>query len=242
MTTPRFYVSSDALRSGGLCIEGEDHHHASRVLRMKKGDMVLLMDGKGCVGHGKVSAIDAACMRVEVAYISDVPQERPRLHLFQGLPHGSKMDDVVHWGVELGAASLVPFLSSRTGSVDAPQTRRLVRWRRIAREAARVAGRAYIPEIEAVNAWPQAMEGLRRMDMALFADEKGGCRPAEALVNANPLDLGLVVGPEGGFSAAEREELLALGAHPVTLGASVMRTETAGMVLLAAVRCRYGLL
>jgi 16S rRNA (uracil1498-N3)-methyltransferase len=152
------------------------------------------------------------------------------------------MDDVVHWAVELGAASLVPFLSSRTGPVGAPHQRRLDRWRRIALEAARVAGRAYLPEIDTVKTWEQAMGSVRRMDLLVFADEEGGQRPAQVLTGTDPLDLGLIVGPEGGFTAPERKELAALGALPVTLGANILRTETAGMVLLAAVRCCYGLL
>jgi 16S rRNA (uracil1498-N3)-methyltransferase len=242
LTTPRFYVSAEALRTGSLSIEGQDHHHASRVLRIRAGETVMIMDGRGRIGHGEVVAVDATCTRVCVTDIASVAEERPRLHLFQGLPHGNKMDDVVRWGVELGAASLVPFLSSRTGPGAAPQPRRLDRWRRIAQEAARVAGRAYLAEIDDAKTWRETMERVRRMDVALFADEEGDRRPAQALVDSGALDIGLLVGPEGGFAAAEREELAALGALPVTLGANILRTETAGMVLLTAVRCFYGLL
>jgi len=242
LTTARFYIPSDALQAGRVSLEGEDHHHASRVLRMKSGEIVVLLDGKGTVGHGTVLAIDSTHTMIEIESTRKESEPRPLLHLFQGLPHGTKMDDVVHWGVELGAASLVPFLSSRTGSVDAPLERRVRRWSRIALEASRVAGRAYLPEVTEVKTWQEAVDHLRGMDTVVFADEAGGERPAKALSEPRPDQLGLVVGPEGGFTDAERESLAQVGAIAVTLGDTVLRTETAGMVLLAAVRCYYGLL
>lgn len=242
MTTARFYVSEQALLSGRLTLEGGEHHHASRVLRMRVGDSVILMDGRGRTGRGTIEGFTPASTSVVVAETSCVEEERPRLHLLQGLPHGSKMDDVVQLGVETGAASLLPFLTSRSRQPRAPLAEKAARWRRIAVEAARVAGRPFLPEVGDVRGWDEALRMLRGMDAALFADETGGERPASALGGGSPEDVALVIGPEGGFTREERESLLAAGARPVTLGRNVLRAETAGAVLLAAVRCHYGML
>ena len=80
------------------------------------------------------------------------------------------------------------------------------------------------------------------MDASLYADQERGKRPSEALEDGFSKDLALLVGPEGSFTAEEREGLSRLGASPVTLGRSILRTETAGLVLVAAVRCHFGLL
>jgi 16S rRNA (uracil1498-N3)-methyltransferase len=209
---------------------------------MKSGESVLLLDGKGSVARGAVIEIDRTHTLVEIDSTSHTAETRPRLHLFQGLPHGAKMDDVVYWSVELGAASLVPFRSTRTRDTDASLHRRLERWRRIAVEASRVAGRLYLAEVAAVKTWQEAVSQLCGMELVLLADEAGGVRPAHALADKSPDELALVIGPEGGFSDAEREDLAAAGALPVTLGENVLRTQTAGMVLLAAVKCHFELL
>jgi 16S rRNA (uracil1498-N3)-methyltransferase len=242
LTTARFYVSEQALLAGRLTLEGDEHHHASRVLRMRAGESVVLLDGRGGSGHGTIEEITPTHTLVVVNDSAHVIEELPKMHLFQGLPHGSKMDEVVQRGVELGAASLHPFATSRSRVPDASLARKVERWRRIALEASRVAGRAYLPEIAEIKSWDEAMRHLRNMDAALFADEAGGVRPASALAEERPAELALVVGPEGGFTHKERESMFGAGARPVTLGSNVLRTETAGMVLLAAVRCRYDLL
>lgn len=242
MTTARFYVTEEALRAGRISLQGPEHHHASRVLRMRVGEKVLLLDGNGRLGHGTIREMTAESTSISVEDTASAEEELPRLHLFQGLPQGSKMDQVVQWGTELGAASLVPFESSRSLRRDAPGDGRVGRWRRIAMEASRLAGRPFLPRVDAVVGWEKMLELLKDMDSALFADEAGGRRATEALDGIFPRDLALVIGPEGGLSGEERESLCAAGAQAVTLGSNVLRTETAGMVLLAAVRCHYGLL
>ncbi len=242
MTIARFYVSTTALDSGRLALEGAEHHHASRVLRMRVGEKVVLLDGRGSVAAGTVEEIRSDCTWVTVESVARVMEERPRMHLFQAVPQGSRMDGVVHWSVELGAASLRPFISSRTAAARAPAARRLERWRRIALEASRVAGRPYLLKVEEIADWGKLLLSLAGMEAALYADETGGVRPEEALSADDPADLALVVGPEGGFSDGERNDLAGAGARAVTLGDNVLRAESAGMVLLAAARCRYGLL
>ena len=242
MTTAKVYVPSGSLSSGQLSIEGEEHHHLSRVLRMRKGQPVTLLDGHGGVGRGSIGELAPAYTLVVIESVRRVEEERPRLHIFQALPRGAKMDHVVQWSVGLGAASVTPFSCSRSRAVDDALEKRIIRWRKIAVESSRVAGRPYLPLIRQALHWEEAMDELRGLDAVLYADERGGDRPGQALSGIAPGDLGLVIGPEGGFADAEREDLIKVEGSAVTLGDIVLRTETAGLVLMAAVRCHYGLL
>jgi 16S rRNA (uracil1498-N3)-methyltransferase len=243
LTTARFYVDSAALLEGQLILEGADHHHLSRVLRMHDGQFLQLMDGKGAIARGKILEISRACTSVMVEEVRLVEEERPLLKLFQALPQGRKMDSVVQWSAELGAAVVTPFACSRSHVLDVSVEKRFERWCRIAMESSRVAGRPYLPEISKARGWDEVLYELADVEVVLVADEVGGARPHDALGDAMvPEAVGLVIGPEGGFTQVEREDLLAGGALPVSLGDTVLRTETAGMVLMAAVRCRYGLL
>ena len=242
MTTARAYVDPGSLCVGRLTLDGEEHHHLSRVLRMRKGQPVIILDGRGGRGKAAIAEVTSTRTLVEVTEVATVGEERPRLHLLQALPRGSKMDRVVKWGVELGAATIGSFSSQRSIPVDEALARRVQRWRKIALESSRVAGRPYLPRINPPRSWSGVLEAVRGIEAAIFADEAGGSRPAEVLRDSAPDDLGLIIGPEGGFTDEERGDLEALGAMAVTLGETILRTETAGLVLLAAVRCHYELL
>lgn len=242
MTTAKFYVDPAAFGGGQLRLDGAYHHHLSRVLRMRTGQSLQLMDGTGGVASGSILEISSHSTLIQVEGVCTVEEERPRLMLFQALPQGNKMDAVVQWGVELGAAAINPFACSRSRTLDHSVNDRHERWCRIALESSRVAGRPYLPEIGNACSWTELVEEIGKMEVALVADEAGGDRPGVALHGEDPVEVGLVIGPEGGFSTTERRDLLARGARPVTLGQTVLRTETAGMVLMVAVRCHFGLL
>ncbi len=242
MTTARFYVSPTASLKGRLTLVGAEHHHISRVLRMRTGQAVQLLDGKGNIGHGILLEITSAHTVVMVEGSCRVQEERPRLCLFQALPQGTKMDSVVQWSVELGAAVVAPFACTRSRVLDSALEKRVDRWRKIALESSRVAGRPFLPEVRKARSWDDALRELAAMKSAIFADEAGGVKPSVVLDGPLPDELGLMIGPEGGFCDEEREELVGSGIRPVTLGSTLLRTETAGLVLLAAVRCHYGML
>lgn len=241
MTTAKFYIDPSAFSAGQLRLDGAYHHHLSRVLRMRAGQSLQLMDGMGGMADGSILEISSSYTSILVGEVRRVEEERPRMILFQALPQGKKMDAVVQWSVELGAASVIPFACSRSRPLDDNVNGRHQRWCKIASESSRVAGRPYLPEIGKACDWTELLEKIENAEMALVADEAGGERPSAVLDGKDPDKVGLVIGPEGGFSTEERKDLYAF-AMPVTLGQTVLRTETAGMVLLAAVKCHFGLL
>lgn len=241
MTLAKVYVPPQDLGEGRLALDGDDHHHLARVLRMRPGERVVVLDGRGGVGAARIVEMTRSLTTLHIASITRREEERPRLHLFQALPAGRKMETVLQAGVELGAHAIVPFASRRSRELKADAAR-VERWNKLALESSRLAGRAFLPVIEEPASWERALEMLGSLDAVLYADEAGGERPGEALGGRAPCDLALVVGPEGGFTDDERGLLAALGASAVTLGGNILRTETAGLVLLAAARCHYGLL
>jgi 16S rRNA (uracil1498-N3)-methyltransferase len=209
---------------------------------MRPGDRVEVLDGEGRVGAASIAEITARDTTLQIVSITCLKEETPRLHLFQALPAGRKIEPALQTCVELGAHAITPFSSRRSRGLGTADPSRMARWRKLALESSRLAGRAYLPVIEEPLTWEKTLKAMRGLDVVIFADETGGDRPCDALRDAVPADLALAIGPEGGFCDEERDDLDAIGALPVTLGGNILRTETAGHVLLAAVRCHYGML
>ncbi|MBC7230192.1 MAG: 16S rRNA (uracil(1498)-N(3))-methyltransferase [Actinobacteria bacterium] len=242
MTIPRFFVTARDLTRERVVLSGADHHHLSRVLRAKVGDEVRIQDGCGGTARALIVGIGREATDLEVTERWREEEERPRLHLFQALLKGARMDLVVEAAAELGVSCVAPFACRRSRALSEETERRVERWRAICLQSSRVAGRLYLPEVFHPLPWEEMLGSLSSFDRVLFADEQGGERPAEALEGTGWGEVALVVGPEGGFEDTERDELRARGARPVSLGPYVLRAEYAGMVLVAAARCACGLL
>jgi 16S rRNA (uracil1498-N3)-methyltransferase len=242
LTVPKFYISSQQPHEGRLVLKGENHHHLSRVLRLQKEDEVEVLDGEGLVARGRVAEITFSRAVIDVSNYDNLEEEKPRMHLYQALPQGKKMDEVIQRCVELGIHAIHPFACARSRSLDFVDENKLRRWKKIAVESSRTAGRAHLPRVDEAKGWGVMIEGLARMDLVIMADEEGGEKPSRALQGTHPDDLGLIIGPEGGFTDREREDLAGAGAKAVTLGLLILRTEAAGAVLVAAARCHLGLL
>ncbi len=240
---PRITLSSDRLAGELVYLNREDFHHLARSLRVRQGDVVDLGDGQGLTVRARVNAIFRDHMDLLVEEREFLSRARPSLSLFQGIAKGSKLDAVIRQNVELGADHITPFISGFTvpeGGMAAGN--RLERLRKIAGEAAKQCRRVYAPEVLEVADMDAVLKELADFPVALVAWERGEKRAAEILPREAPDRLALIVGPEGGFSEHEVDELRLAGACTVTLGSNVLRTETAGLVLQAAVRCHYGLL
>lgn len=240
MTTPRIYIPPDLCLLDSLEITGNNYHYLVRVFRVKRGHKIVLLDGQGTKCEGWVEELGKNYVRIRVALREREEMEVPRFHLFQAIPQGRKMEEVIRRTVELGIHALRPFKSSRT--LLPVREERHERWEKVGMEASRTAGRAYLPLIMPILTWEDLLAEIGRMSLVLLADEMEGMRVEEALGRMTPEDVGLLVGPEGGFSLREKEEMVSAGALPVSLGKNILRTESAGAVLLTLVRHHYGFL
>ena len=228
---------------GRVTFDAAETRHLGRVLRLGPGDLVTAVDRRGKLWQVRLIEVSPRSATGVVLGGDEAGRESPlRLTLVQGVPKGDKMDAVVRMATELGAALIVPVLTSRT--VIRPPARgwtsRVTRWQRIAEEATKQCGRAVVPSVEApapLASWIAA-PGDPGLLVCLWEEADaplGGALPPPPVATAT-----LVVGPEGGLAADEVCDLRAIGAVVAGVGPRILRTETAGPVGLALLQARYG--
>ncbi len=232
---PHILISPADISNNSVTIRGSEAHHLVRVLRVEAGDPLFLFDGAGTSYKARCESVDSAAPSVRAAITEKtVSQRATTIHLFQGLPKGSKFDYVIEKAVELGVDGLIPFLSDKNiiKLTPAQNTSKLKRWENLAKAAAKQSGRATLPHMESARSFNE-LEARLKTGLTLFLDT------AEKKTTFKTVDLkkakliNIVVGPESDFTAAERALLFKWGAVPVTLGPRVLRTETAGLVALS---------
>ena len=162
-----------------------------------------------------------------------------RIYLFQGLPKQEKMEWIVQKSVELGAYQIVPVSMKRcVVKLDAKKAAEEAGndGRKFPESAAKQSGRSVIPEVIPVCTFKEALEQAKQLDVILVPYECAeGMKETKALLEKiwPGQSVGIFIGPEGGFEEAEIEQALAAGAHTITLGKRILRTETAGLTTLS---------
>ena len=236
-STKRLVVDPDRIDGDRALITGGDYHHLKRVMRRALGDAVELADGVGGTYVGKIVADTGHAMTIEIhQVVRDIEHSRPRLTLVYGLARSGRTELVLQKATELGVDRFVPAVCER--SVARPQqiAKKLQRWQEVARQAARQCGRTHLPTIEPLAPLPTTLS-LDGVDLGLIAHgaaEVGLAAHAEA-IRRSTREVLLLVGPEGGFTPRELEQARRAGFAPVSLGSSILRTETAAIALLSIV-------
>lgn len=213
------------------------------VLRKGPGDDLEVFDGSGQVAAARITSVDRKTVYVSLSMPRRVPPPAVSIHLYQALPKTGKMEWIIQKATELGARRIVPVRTAHAvprWSGD-QAARKVDRWRSVAREAARQCGSAWIPEIAAVADLADAVGAAGVPGVMLLADLRPQARPLKEVLaefrSSPPAAVGLVVGPEGDFSAAETDLMTSAGWIPVRLGRRVLRTETAALYIVGA--CAY---
>ena len=242
---PRFFVAPEKIKNGFVYIVGQDAIHISKVLRLGEGEQILVLDG--CGNSYQAVIKNAGREQVVCAVTGELPPASPsgpRLTLIQGLPKGEKMDLIVEKSTELGVSRVIPLVCERAVvklEGDKPYRRR-ERWQRIAREASKQCRRPDIPEIDLPAGWEQVLPGLDRRAVALMPWEEENVVTLKSFLRENtPQEqICVFIGPEGGFAPGEVGRARAHGVRTVTLGPRILRTETAGLAVLAMVMYQWG--
>lgn len=235
----RFFIEHSQIQNGRLYVEGPDVNHIRNVLRMKPGDQVMVSDGEGTQYLCALESFADGQVWFEIVDAWKENRElSSKLYLFQGLPKGDKMELIIQKATELGVYELVPVATARTVvKLDAKKAeKKLARWNAIAESAAKQSGRSMLPRVREVRTFSEALASARELDVLLIPYEKAEGMEAtrQAIEGIRPgQSVGIFIGPEGGFEEAEVEQAVALGAAPVTLGRRILRTETAGFVVLS---------
>ena len=205
----------------------EDARHAAKVLRLRPGDEIVALDGKGGRSRARLKEDGS------VELLETLPSNEPRLRLtvYQGVPKADKLELLAQKLTELGVTRLVPVEMERS----VRHFEKVERLRRIAREAAKQCRRALPMEITEPMPWPKAVLDMRARERLVAPWEEATDGRLTALPPCN--DIGLLIGPEGGISAREIAES---GAKTVTLGARILRTETAALAATAIIMAIMG--
>ncbi|MDR1002196.1 MAG: 16S rRNA (uracil(1498)-N(3))-methyltransferase [Oscillospiraceae bacterium] len=240
---PRFFVNSSDIQGDFITISGDDASHITKSLRMKAGQSVTVCDTRNTDYICTISEIGAGSVFLHIES-RERTQSEPHVSvtLYQGYPKGDKLEFITEKAVELGAMEVVPVVTAR--SVARPDRKsaekKHERLCRHALEAAKQCGRGIIPKISLPVKFSAIGDLLGRHDLLIFCYEGGGRPLSKVMGGSSASDIGVIIGPEGGFDPSEAETLASLGAVTVSLGSRILRTETAALAALTAVMFARG--
>jgi 16S rRNA (uracil1498-N3)-methyltransferase len=239
----RFAIAPDRIVDGRVTFDALESRHLTRALRLKPGDTVIANDGSGQDYTVRLDSVGARATGTVVGVAVRGVESPLAITLVQGVPKGDKMEAIVRAATELGVARVQPVVTARTvvrlggGAAVA----RVERWQRVAREASKQCGRAVVPDIAPPVPLLTSLEMAREDDLAVCLWE-GPAPPLAAVLDEvrRPRRAAVLVGPEGGFDAAEVEASRRAGWRVASLGPRVLRTETAGPAIITILQLRFG--
>ncbi|NDV60850.1 16S rRNA (uracil(1498)-N(3))-methyltransferase [Puniceicoccales bacterium CK1056] len=219
-------------------LDREEVHHLVRVRRVRIGEIVEILNGKGHVGSAEVLSVDGTKLGLNLRAIREIPESRLQVHLLVALPKGKTFPGLLHKAVELGVSRITPLA---TENVEVPPERagkKQDRWESVLIEALKQSGNPWMPRLDAPSSLDKELQGpadAARICAALQPDAS----PLWQLLG-NPLKpVGVIqvfVGPEGDFSDAEYKQLRGAGCHFVSLGPLVLKVETAASLVMGALQ------
>lgn len=232
-----FFIKNENLINDSVKIEGNDFNHVKNVLRMKEGDTFLVsVDNRNYLCKLKEFFMDYLTADViEKDYIDtslDI-----EIYLFQGLPKSDKLELIIQKAVELGVYKIVPVQMERSiAKVESNKIKaKTERFNAIAQSAAKQCKRSFIPEVKEPLSLKNALDMAKDLDLFLipYENEQGIKSTTEALAKIKKgFKIGVLIGPEGGFSDAEIEQAKKVG-ETISLGKRILRTETASITAMS---------
>lgn len=224
--------------AGGLHLTGPQRHYLQRVRRLKPGDPFLVLDGSGklWLAHWQPQGSQIA------GEVETLPRELPvYLHLGLAVVKGPGFDEVFRQVTELGAARITPLLTERT--VVEPGSGRQERWQKIVQEAAEQCERLRWPQVDPPTPWTSWLAELRADWWGIAVARENVPLLVQALpklgMPQKELVLAMAIGPEGGWTVAERRQAEEHGGVPVSLGPTILRATTAAVVAASQIATPY---
>jgi 16S rRNA (uracil1498-N3)-methyltransferase len=239
----RFFISSEQISDDRAYIKGSDVHHLKNVLRLQVGNEIQLCDGASRTFLAKISAISEDKATADI--IKEMEQDKsslPRVFLAQALPKGSKMEEVIEKCTQLGVDTIIPVASERTiVKLDEARSKtKIARWQKIAQSASEQSGRIKVTVIRPLITLKELTDEFKDYDLVLLPWELERDRGLKDILSGTtPKKILVIIGPEGGFSQTEADLARKAGAQTVTLGNTILRTETAGFAVLAMINYQF---
>jgi 16S rRNA (uracil1498-N3)-methyltransferase len=224
-------------------LHGKEHHHLKNVARIKPGESVWLVDESGQNYQARVEKIEKNLTRLSILAIEKKTEPRVKVTLGQALIKTRNFELILQKATEIGLSQFLPVIASRSMvKIDDKLDNRMARWAKIAREAAKQSGVFQVPAI----LWPKSLKeviGDSKDDRKIFLNEREGKPLRHILVpdvtNKNqkhrPSSVLVLIGPEGGWTEEEEEDIVSHGFEAISLGCQILRAETAAIGSLAMI-------
>ncbi len=240
MREHRIFVEAELLAGAALTLPQAACHHLLVVLRAKVGQPLILCNNTGVEAIAAIEQLDKKSAVARIQSVETIERESPlKIHLAIGISRGERMEFVLQKSTELGASAITPLWCERTEVKldDARLQKKMQHWQQIILNACEQCGRTRLPVLHA----PQRVHDFTSGDINELRFVLHH-RSAHALPHARhkPVSVSLLIGPEGGLSEAEISSATQAGFSPLTLGPRVLRTETAPLVALSLLQCRWG--
>lgn len=243
----RFFVDEQDINieDKSIWIRGDDYKHIKKVLRLNEGAHLTISDGKGKEFQVIISSFESESVHTKIIEeTKSCTEPKVELVLFQGIPKSDKMDLIIQKCVELGVNKIYPVMTERT-VVKLKELKdikkKVSRWQRISLEAAKQANRGRVPEICMPVSFEEAVNYSLDFDYRIIPYEKE-CRSTikDSLINKDIKKVAVFIGPEGGFSEKEIEKAKYNDIISITLGPRILRTETAGLMVISILMYELG--
>lgn len=244
MTSNRFFIKKSDIHSSTLFLYGDEHHHLSKVARIKPEERVWLFDEQGTNYMAKVEEIRKDMTSLSILQTLDENKPKIKITLAQALLKSKKMDLIIQKSTELAVTNIIPVITARTiVKVEEKIQKKKERWKKIALEAVKQSQRSFLPSISS----PMPIEKLveRRGDekKLLLSENKGKYLRDILIENSGsaykmlepPSSVLILVGPEGGWTEEEEKYILSNAYEAVSLGEQTLRAETAALCSLVLI-------
>jgi 16S rRNA (uracil1498-N3)-methyltransferase len=236
----RFFAPAENIKDKIVISDKTELHHLKNVLRLKRGEEVIVFDGKGNECRSRIESLDGKEAVMEIIERKEgAGQNDLSVCLACALPKKSKFDFIVEKATELGADRIIPLKTSRT-IVDLKKEReeRKVRhWQEICVNASKQSQRNRMPAMEKIFTFSEALQEAKRYDLALIPCLTGERKKIEAVLRQfKGKSIMVFIGPEGDFTSDEVSRAVKAGCQPVTLGDLVLRVDSAAFYTLAVIK------
>lgn len=242
MSAPRFHLPPEKCRGSSLQLGGREAHHALHVLRLKRGESAVVLDGAGNEFSCVVETAAKDLLTLAVQEKKSAPPLPCAITLLVAIPKGKIIETIIQKAVELGARRIVPLLTERVvAQLDgqAAESKR-EKWQQVAVEAIKQCGAAWLPIVERPQTISESLARGEKVELSLVGSLQTERRhPREWILEFErqhgrlPCSAAVWIGPEGDFTLAELQAIEASGAKPITLGNLTLRVETAAIYCLS---------
>ncbi|WP_270646413.1 16S rRNA (uracil(1498)-N(3))-methyltransferase [Paeniclostridium hominis] len=232
----RFFVEKKNvnLENNTCIIEGEDVKHISKVLRCRVGEELEICDNDNNEYICEITNIDKSQVNLNILKRVDIKRESDlKIKVYQGLPKGPKMEMILQKLTEVGVDEIILVQTKRTVVKvdDKKEDKKIERWERIIYEAAKQSKRGKIPKLRGVLSFKETLADMKENDFNIAPYENEKTKTIKQAIKGKDINnIGIFVGPEGGFEDTEINAIEEIGGQSVSLGPRILRTETASLV------------